>query len=80
MAMLLWRIMMLLVLVTVAFMWFFQIYFMERNYVASNIAEVQQQIDAILGNLETADLANNERLLASLSCAASGKLLMGMVN
>lgn len=76
MAMLLWRIMMLLVLVTVVFMWFFQIYFMERNYVASNIAEVQQQIDAVLGNLETADLANNERLLASLSCAASGKLLM----
>lgn len=35
--------MMILVLVTVACMWVFQIYFMERSYIESNIAQVQSE-------------------------------------
>ena len=76
MAILLWGIMMLLVVVTVAFMWFFQIYFMERNYVSSNIAEVQDRIDPVVEDLATDDLAYNEQLLSYLTHAADGKLLI----
>lgn len=76
MAALLWGIMMILVLVTVAFMWVFQIYFMERNYIESNIAQVQSEVEAVLDDLQTEDLAYNEQLLSSLSHAADGKLLI----
>lgn len=76
MAILLWGIMMVLVLVTVGFMWVFQIHFMERNYIESNITEVQAQVEAVLDDLTTEDLAYNEQLLASLSHAADGKLLI----
>ena len=48
MALLLWRSMMLLVLVTIAFMWIFQIYFMERNYVATDIERTQSQLESAL--------------------------------
>ena len=76
MAILLWGIMMVLVLVTVGFMWIFQIYFMERNYIESNITEVQIQVEAVLDDLKTEDLAYDEPLLSSLSQAANGKLLI----
>ena len=66
MAILLWGIMMILVLVMVGFMWVFQIYFMERNYIESNITEVQTQVEAVLDDLKTEDLAYNEPLLSSL--------------
>lgn len=58
MALLLWGIMMVLVLVTVAFMWVFQIYFMERNYIDSHIAEVQERLDPVLEELSATDLAD----------------------
>ena len=67
---------MVLVLTTVAFMWVFQIHFMERNCVESNIAEVQSQVEAVLDDLKTEDLAYNEPLLSSLSKAADDKLLI----
>lgn len=76
MAILLWGIMMVLALVTVVFMWVFQIHFMERNYIESNISEVQAQVEAVLDDLATEDLAYNEQLLSSLSHAADGKLLI----
>lgn len=49
---------------------------MERNYIESNITEVQDQVDAVLDDLKKSDLAYNEPLLSSLSQAASGKLLI----
>lgn len=67
---------MILVLVTVIFMWVFQIYFMERNYIESNITEVQAQVETVLDDLKTEDLAYNQQLLSSLSQAADGKLLI----
>ena len=67
---------MVLVLVTVGFMWVFQIYFMERSYIESNITEVQDQVEAVLDDLKTEDLAYNEPLLSSLSRAADGKLMI----
>lgn len=76
MALLLWGIMMVLVLVTVAFMWVFQIYFMERNYIDSHIAEVQERLDPVLEELSATDLADNESMISYLSQTANGKLLI----
>lgn len=76
MALLLWGIMMVLVLVTVAFMWVFQIHFMERNYIDSHIVEVQERLDPVLDELSATDLADNESMLSYLSQTANGKLLL----
>ena len=76
MALLLWGIMMVLVLVTVAFMWVFQIYFMERNYIDSHIVEVQERLDPVLAELSDTDLADNESMISYLSQTANGKLLI----
>ena len=57
MAVRLWAIMMVLVLLTVGFMWIFQVVLMARNYIESKINEVQAQLDPIMWDLETEDLA-----------------------
>ncbi len=72
----LWGIMMVLVLLSVGFMWLFQIVLMERNYIESQIAEVQSQLEPIMGDLETEDLAYNEQMLSYLSSTADGKMLI----
>lgn len=72
----LWGIMMLLVILTAAFMWGFQIYFMENNYVNSNVQEVQAQLDSVLEELAVEDLAENERLISYLTDAARGKMMI----
>ena len=72
----LWAIMMVLVLLTVGFMWIFQVVLMERNYIESKIAEVQTQLEPMMGELETEDLAYNEQMLSYLSSTAEGKMLI----
>ena len=72
----LWGIMMVLVLLSVGFMWLFQIVLMERNYIESQIAEVQSQQEPIMGDLEIEDLAYNEQMLSYLSSTADGKMLI----
>ena len=67
---------MLLVLVTIAFMWIFQIYFMERNYVATDIERTQSQLESALDDLKAENLVSDEQTLSSLSCAIGGKLLL----
>ena len=52
MAVQLWCSMMLLALITITFMWGFQIYFMEQNYINSNIREVQEQLTPVLSELD----------------------------
>lgn len=76
MAVQLWCIMMILVLITVAFMWGFQIYFMEQNYINSNIKEVQEQLSPVLSELAVVDLADNEQMLSYLGSAAGGKMMI----
>ena len=72
----LWAIMMVLVLLTVGFMWVFQVVLMERNYIESKTNEVQAQLEPIMGDLETEDLAYNEQMLSYLSSTAEGKMLI----
>ena len=76
MAVRLWAIMMVLVLLTVGFMWIFQVVLMARNYIESKINEVQAQLDPIMWDLETEDLAYNEQMLSDLSSTADGKMLI----
>ena len=76
MALLLWAMMMILVPVAVAFLWIFQLYFMERNYIEASITQVQTQLDPVLDQLATEDLADNEDMLRYLSQTADGKMLI----
>lgn len=76
MAVRLWCIMMVPILFTVAFMWVFQVVFLERNYIDSSIAEAQAHLDPLMEELRADDLAENERLLISLSSTTNGKMLM----
>ncbi len=76
MAVQLWNIMMILVLLTVTFMWGFQIYFMEQNYIHSNITEVEEELAPILEELAETDLAQNEQMISYLTSTAQGKVMI----
>lgn len=67
---------MILILFTVAFMWIFQIRFMERNYIDSNIREIQSQLEPVLADLDVQDLACNDAMISQLSSASHGKMLI----
>lgn len=68
--------MMILVAISVAFMWVVQICLFEKNYVKSNVSEVQSRLEPIMEELKTKDLACNEDLLMSLSKATNGKMMI----
>lgn len=72
----LWLIMMLLVALSIAFMWVVQIFLFERNYVDSTVAEVQSRLQPIIEELKTKDLADNDQLISSLSKSANGKMML----
>lgn len=76
MAVQLWGIMMILIVFTVVFMWGFQICFMEQNYIASSITDVQEQLSSVLQELAVTDLAENEQMLSYLTSAAGGKTMI----
>lgn len=56
-----------LVLVMAAFMWVFQIHFMERNYIESNISEVQAQVEAVLAKLFTSPILAIKKAVDALA-------------
>ncbi|SCP95395.1 Signal transduction histidine kinase [Anaerobium acetethylicum] len=68
--------MMLLVALSIAFMWIGQIFLFEKNYLNSKIAEVQSYIQTYVEDLEKKDLAGNDQLLLSLSKSINGKMLL----
>ncbi len=76
----LWKIMMLPVILTIAFMWIFQIYFMEQNYVNSNISEIQNRLEPVLEDLKKEDLAYGEQMISYLSNIVHGKMLIADQN
>jgi hypothetical protein len=53
----LWLIMMLLVALSIAFMWVVQNFLFERNYVDSTVAEVQSRLQPTIEELKTKELA-----------------------
>jgi signal transduction histidine kinase len=72
----LWLIMMLLVALSMAFMWVVQIFLFERNYVDSTVDEVQSRLQSIIEELKTKDLAYNDQLMPSLSKSTNGKMML----
>lgn len=80
MAVQLWSIMMILVILTIVFMWGFQIYFMEQNYVNSSIAEVQEMLTPVLEELTRSDLAENDQMISYLTSIAQGKVMVADQN
>jgi len=72
----LWGIMMILVLLTISFMWWIQIFVLEANYVSATIKEVQENLEPIMEDLKTEDLAYNDSLIPYLSKAINGKMLL----
>lgn len=72
----LWLIMMVLVVLSVAFMWVVQIFLFQQNYVNATVSEVQSRLEPIMEELKIKDLANHEQLILSLSKAANGKMMV----
>lgn len=72
----LWGTMMLLVLLTVAFMWCIQVFILQRNYANTTMAEVNRRLEPIMEDLKTEDLAYNENLIPYLSKTIDGKMLL----
>ncbi|MFT4142976.1 MAG: HAMP domain-containing sensor histidine kinase [Mobilitalea sp.] len=72
----LWLIMMLLVTISIAFMWVVQIFLFERNYVNSTVAEVETRLQPTIDQLKTKDLANYDQLLPSISKTTNGKMML----
>lgn len=68
--------MMLLVVLSIAFIWVVQIFLFERNYVDSTVTEVQGRLQPFIEELETKDLAHNEQLISSLGKSANGKMIL----
>jgi signal transduction histidine kinase len=69
-------IMMFLVMFSIAFMWFVQIFLFERNYVDSTVTEVQGRLSPILEDLKTKNLTYHDQLLSSLSKSTNGKMIL----
>ncbi|SHI75105.1 sensor histidine kinase [Desulfosporosinus lacus] len=72
----LWLIMMVLVVLSVAFMWVVQIFLFQQNYVNATVSEVESRLEPIMEELKIKDLANNEQMILSLSKATNGKMMV----
>ncbi len=72
----LWLIMMLLVALSIVFMWVVQIILFEQNYVDSTVAEVQSRLQPIIEEMKAEDLAYNDKLISSLSKSTNGKMIL----
>lgn len=72
----LWALMMLLVALSIAFIWVVQIVLFEQNYIDSAIAEVKARLSPILEDIGNEDMAGNEVLASYLSKSINGKMLL----
>jgi signal transduction histidine kinase len=68
--------MMLLVFLSIAFIWLVQILLFEQNYVTSTVGEVQSRLQPYIEDLKTKDLADNDQLVYSLSKSTNGKMIL----
>lgn len=67
---------MVLIILVVGSMWVTQIIYLEKNYIHNSIDRVQNQIDPVMEELEIDDLSENENMIAYLSQATDGKMLL----
>ncbi len=72
----LWLIMMLLVILSIAFMWVVQIFLFERNYVDSTAEEVQSRLQPLIRKVKATKLTDHDQLLSTLSKSTNGKMMI----
>lgn len=72
----LWAMMMLLVAVSILFMWTAQIVLFEQNYVDSAQQKIRNDLALLMVDMETEDLAENQTLLGYLSKTIGGKVII----
>lgn len=72
----LWVSMMALILLSVGFLWFGQIFLFEQNYLNSAMSEVETRLEPVMEELKTVDLAENTEILSYLSTTANGKMML----
>ncbi len=72
----LWVNMMLLVLLSVIFMWIVQIHLFEQNYIDVAVTEISSNLAPVIDDIEGLGIDDDETLLVSLSKAADGKVLV----
>lgn len=72
----LWLSMMALILLSVGFLWFGQIFLFEQNYLNSAMSEVETRLEPVMEELKTTDLAENTEILSYLSTTANGKMML----
>lgn len=68
--------MMALILLSVGFLWFGQIFFFEQNYLNSAMSEVENRLKTVMEELKTTDLAKNMDILSYLSTTDNGKMML----
>lgn len=72
----LWLSMMALILLSVGFLWFGQIFLFEQNYLNSAMSEVETRLEPVMEQIKTVDLAENTEILSYLSTTANGKMML----
>lgn len=72
----LWLSMMGLIVFAVAFMWVIQIFVLEKGYTGMIQQEIQEQLDPMMEQLKTEDLAEDRELLQRLGKLAKAKMFL----
>ena len=68
--------MMVLVVLSVAFIWIVQLFFLEKNFIDSTVFEIQNKLKPLMETIETEDLYGNEDIMLNLSKTAKGKMIV----
>lgn len=63
-------------LASVIFLWFGQIFLFERNYVNSAVEAMERQLEPVMEDFKTEDLAEDPEMLSYLSTSAKCKMML----
>ncbi len=72
----LWALIMVLVLLTLAFMWVAQVFLFNQNYINNAVKDLENKIETLKPQLSESDLKENTELLFFLSMTVNGKMLL----
>lgn len=76
MALRLWGIMMILVLLSISFMWVVQIRLFEQNYINTAVNDAQSAVAPIEAQLRDQDIIQNTSLFYQLGAIVNGKIML----
>ena len=72
----LWGMMMGLVVLTAACMWFVQVFFFEHTYAETALSNSLKQLQPVMSDLTNRDLTEDDRLLPFLSRMIDGTIFL----